>query len=76
MAVIQKVNEKIVNRIQIVKHTYVDEYTEHMKIMSAELKNIKEQIDEARLKERANEKMFVLEEERDYFRFQVGKLDG
>lgn len=44
--------------------------------MSTELKDIKEQIDEARLKERANEKMFLLEEERDYFRFQVSKLDG
>lgn len=46
-----------------------------MKIMATELKDIKEQIDEARLKERANEKMFILEEERDYFRYQVGKLD-
>lgn len=47
-----------------------------MKVMARELEDIKRQVDEARLKERANEKMFVLEEERDYFRFQVGKLDA
>lgn len=44
--------------------------------MTKELNDIKGKIDEARMKERANEKMFLLEEERDYFRFQVGKLDG
>ena len=47
-----------------------------MKIMAKELADIKSKIEEARLKERANEKIFLLEEERDYFRFQVSKLDG
>lgn len=58
------------------QHTYLDEYKEHMKIMTKELNDIKGKIDEARMKERANEKMFLLEEERDYFRHQVVKLDG
>ena len=43
--------------------------------MSAQLKHLREKLDNEVMKERANEKMFYLEEERDFFRHEVIKLN-
>lgn len=40
-----------------------------------ELKNMKKKIDEETLKQKANEKKRILEEERDYFREEALRLD-
>lgn len=42
--------------------------------MSTQLKNLREKLDNEVMKEKANEKMFYLEEERDFFRHEVTKL--
>jgi hypothetical protein len=61
--------------VQLVKQVYVNEYKEQILEMSAQLKHLREKLDNEVMKERANEKMFYLEEERDFFRHEVIKLN-
>ncbi len=61
--------------MQLVKQVYVNEYKEQILEMSAQLKHLREKLDNEVMKERANEKMFYLEEERDFFRHEVIKLN-
>lgn len=49
---INKVNEKIVSRIQLVKQVYLDDYKEQVSQMSNELRMIRGVLDEQLLKQR------------------------
>ena len=49
---IDKVNEKINSRIQLVQQVYLEDYKEQVSIMSAELKAIRGVLDEEILKQR------------------------
>jgi hypothetical protein len=48
------IDNKIQNRVQLVKQVCVNEYKEQVLEMSAQLKNLREKLDNEVMKERAN----------------------
>lgn len=51
---IEKVNQKIVSRIQLVQQVYLDDYKQQVSIMGAQLKAIRGVLDQQLLKQRCN----------------------
>ena len=48
----QTLNDKIVNRIQLVQQVYLEDYKNQVKTMAEELKNIRQVLDEELLRQR------------------------
>ena len=64
------------SKIQSIQHNFAEEYRQAVRTMNEELQEIRTRLDAAALKQKANGKIKLLEEERNLFREMARELDA
>jgi chromosome segregation ATPase len=72
---VAQLNSRVEQKLSQRESDFMQAFTEKMRMLGVELNELRRQLEEKQLRIRANERMYVLEEERDYFRNQVVALN-
>lgn len=72
---IEDIHSRVNKLVQQSEEEFLYAYRKQINVLQRELRALKKRMDEETLKLKANDKMNILEEERDYFRAEALRLD-